>query len=146
MPTTASGIWSPEDGTKYDLPGITATMTSSIEDVIGPTVKDTGWVDVVLRPGFVAQGGLPPQVRRVGKRVEWRWGVTSAGLNINSVAVIADIPEEFRPDKYSVYGYAASSNVAASGQIYVNPGGVVYIRTAATLGSYYVAHLSWFVG
>lgn len=69
MPTTASGIWSPEDGTKYDLPGITATMTSSIEDVIGPTVKDTGWVDVVPGSGFkIADGGWA-RYRRVGMAV-----------------------------------------------------------------------------
>ena len=109
-------------------------------------LSDTGWVNVPLRAGFAAQGGILPQVRRVGKRVDWRWGISNTGLTTaDTTYAFADIPVGYRPTAISAYGYAAANTSAAGGRIDVSPAGVVTLRTGVVLGNYYVASLSWYI-
>ncbi|MGO2634738.1 MAG: hypothetical protein ACTH9H_13420 [Galactobacter sp.] len=141
---TYLAVGNTENGKPTDWQNVTPDWIKALSPS-GAAAYDTGWVNVTLRSGFTAQDGITPQVRRVGKRVDWRWGISNAGLTTNSATTFADVPAGFRPTSISAYGYADSNNPAGGGQIYVAPSGAVTLHVGATLGSYYVASLSWYV-
>lgn len=137
MATTASGFWYPDEGTNFNINTIMSTAMSSVETKAGPHVLDTGWVDCVRASGIRQQGGADPQVRRIGKVVYMRWGVSANGIAGNSVRTVFTIPVGYRPPVWKYFPVASSSAGFTALSVVKNDGGVE-IRTNASAGSYYM--------
>lgn len=146
LPTNSAGPDAPTDST--DIDGLLGLGLDAQEirnwlvalSPSGASAYDTGWVTVPLRSGFTNQGGAPMQVRRVGKIVRLRWGITSTGLTAGSGYVpIADVPAGFRPTGVNaVYCSVASSTAQTVGVGSVQLDGSVNLRPNAVLGGYYL--------
>ena len=146
MAVTASGIWHPDPGDAYSNVANLATMAESIEDAVGPYVSDTGWVDCTVMPGHSVQSSRPVQVRRIGPRVQMRWGISNLGLSANTTSDIIQLPPGFYP-ALNCYLPAIGHIGTAMAMIHISPStGKIDIRTGPTLGSYYILDAaSWLV-
>lgn len=85
---------------------------------IAPT--DTGWVNLVLRSGYVAHSGRTPQVRRKNGVTYMRGGVaTSAGSSFATTAyqIAADLPSGFTAPGQNSYFIAFTGTGGASGTV-----------------------------
>lgn len=142
MATTASGFWYPDEGTAFNINTILATTVSSLETKVGPHVLDTGWVDCPLISGTSQQGSSLPQVRRIGKTVTMRWGVSGAGKAANSNTNVCTVPVGFRPIEFKRFVCtSASANVTP--KITIGADGVVGLQVPSSTSSYFtfeVAH------
>lgn len=130
-------IWTPDETTGYDYTANLATMASSIENRVGPYVYDTGWVDCTLLSGVSQQGNSKPQVRRLGKQVLMRWGISGSGITANASKDVFTIPQGFRPVEWKYFPIIAAS-VNAMAMTVVKSDGVVQLRTPGTASSYYI--------
>ena len=145
MATTSTGFWYPDEGTSFNINTIMSTMASSLESKVGPHVIDSGWVDCPLVSGTSQQGASLPQVRRIGKKVYMRWGVSGTGKAANGTTNVCTIPVGFRPTEWK-YFMIAGSGITTYARITVRSDGSVGMNTAASVGSYYIfdaAH--WFI-
>lgn len=137
MATTASGFWYPDEGTAFNINTIMATAMSSVETKVGPHVVDTGWVDCPLVSGTTQQGGSLPQVRRIGKVVRMRWGVSGAGKAANTSSTVCVVPVGYRPTEYKYFtGSSASAN--HPGRFSVRSDGNVVLYVPEVGSSYYI--------
>lgn len=101
----------------------------------GPT-PDTGWVRLILNPGFAAAAGEHPECRRIGSVVYVRGVFTNAGMTATGTFNVAQIPVGFVPPvNYPLR--AGTMNAATSGVIFFFATGVVQIRTGSALSGYY---------
>lgn len=141
MATTAAGFWYPDEGTNFNINTIMSTMASSLQTKVGPHVVDTGWVDCPLTSGTTQQGSSLPQVRRIGKIVYMRWGVSGDGLTIAANNGVCTVPVGFRPSPYRYFPVA--SNGSNWGRITVKPSGLIDLYTGPARGSYYIFDTAW---
>lgn len=137
MALTASGFWYPDEGTAFNINTMFSTSMSSVETKVGPHVLDTGWVDCPLRSGTSQQGASLPQVRRIGKVVRMRWGVSGSGKAANSVSEVCTIPVGFRPTEYK-YFTVASASANYPGRLVPQPSGIVALYVPSASSSYYI--------
>lgn len=138
MPTTSPDNFPyPDNNSDASINVHIAALAGAVQAKVGPYILDTGWVDCPLRPGTSQQGGSLPQVRRIGKTVYIRWGVSGTGKAANTNSQVFTIPTGFRPATSS-YVTVASSNGNASALGVIHPSGIVDLRTSASTGSYYM--------
>lgn len=105
---------------------------------------DSGWLECPVRSGFSMQGGRPPEVRRMGSSVRYRWGVAATGMTPSGANIVADVPAGLAPRGPSSPYFMGASNVAErSGIIYVGTDGGIVVRPPATLGTYYIGTSEW---
>jgi hypothetical protein len=141
--TTTYALPYPENSSAADVPYDVKQLADAVDARLVAMGLDSGWVDVTIAPGFVAQAGAEkPQVRKIGKTVYMRggWqggagsGITAAGGSY----YIGTVPAGFRPPA-PVVAPCGSSSAAAIAGLHVQTDGQVQIRTAATIGAYYKA-------
>ena len=99
---------------------------------------DSGWVDITVLPGFLAQnpGTEQPQVRRLGKRVITRGGWNISGIPASATTIIGQMPTGFSPP-YAVVGAAGTASAISMCIMRIDVNGQVSVRTAASTSSYY---------
>lgn len=145
MATTAAGFWYPDEGTSFNINTIMATMASSLQTKVGPHVVDTGWVDCPLNPGTTQQGSSLPQVRRIGKVVYMRWGISGTGRTAGTTTNVFTVPAGFRPVDWK-YFPVISNTVGATGRTVVRSDGTVQLGTSSSVGAYYIwDSASWII-
>ena len=106
---------------------------------------DSGWIDLTVNAPYAHQGSLKMQIRRIGNVVYPRWGISNAGLAANGNYAVSTIPVGFRPAR-DIYIPAISSTPATDGLATIKSStGQLDIRTAATLGSYYILQTPWLI-
>lgn len=138
MAETASGFWYPDPGTSYSSNGNLATLASSIEAKVGPSIVDTGWVNCTYRAGYTA--GTPGQlrVRQVGKIIYFQGGATGSFLN-GVYTQVATIPTGFRPGStfrggaFGQAGRAAGIEISSAGTVifaHTNPSNPPWISAS----------------
>lgn len=137
MATTTSGFWYPDEGTAFNINTIMSTTVSSLETKVGPHVLDTGWVDCPLVSGTSQQGASLPQVRRIGKTVQMRWGVSGTGKAANSSSNVCTVPVGFRPKDWR-YFTAASASTNVTPRIVVRGDGLVVLYVPSSTSTYYI--------
>lgn len=104
---------------------------------------DTGWVPLIILPGFAAAVDEDPEVRRIGGVVYVRGIFSNTGLTANGTFTVAELPPGFAPPiNYPLR--AGTQSGAINGTIFFFATGDVQIRTGPTLGSYYsTAAANW---
>ena len=103
---------------------------------------DTDWIDGTVLPGFAANQGNVPQVRKQGARVTMRRGVNNTGLSASGSFEVLSFPPDLAPAE-SKYVPVAGSSAAATGMAVVSTTGRVTLRTSATLSPYYLFDAVW---
>jgi len=103
---------------------------------------DTGWIDGTVLPGFAANQGNSPQVRKRGGRVSMRRGVDKTGLSASGSFEIMSFPPDLAPTEWK-YIPVAGSSAAATGMAVVSSTGRVTLRTSDTLSPYYLFDAVW---
>lgn len=138
MPTTANiDMPYPDESSDASLNVHIAALAGAVDSRIGPYVLDTGWVDCPLVSGTTQQGGSLPQVRRVGKTVYMRHGVSGTGKAAGSNSTVCTVPAGFRPPSWKYFS-AASSTQDSVPRVVVRSDGSVLLYVPATTGSYYI--------
>jgi len=136
MAATTNYGWPLPDGTSLpDVPYWLAQLGNAIANQFA----DSGWVDVTVSSGFAAMAGAEkPQVRKIGNIVYLRGGWTNTGVSTANTAYnVGVIPVGYRPINSPLVGAAGSSAGNAVAGLHIQTDGVVQVRTASTLGSYY---------
>src|SRR5699024_3547189 len=103
---------------------------------------DTGWIDGTVLPGFAANQGNSPQVRKRGGRVSMRRGVDKTGLSASGSFEIMSFPPDLAPTEWK-YIPVAGSSAAATGMAVVSSTGRVTLRASDTLSPYYLFDAVW---
>lgn len=127
------GIWTPDEGTSYNINTILATMASSMDTAIGPYVSDTGWVAITPNAGYTAGEGLA--WRRVGKEVKLRGLVTKTGSNYGTTyEPVFTLPAGSRPAIFSRWPVASFISSTESRLVHANiaADGVVSVGSSET--------------
>lgn len=108
---------------------------------------DTGWVACVRASGVGKQGTREPEVRRIGKTVHIRWGVTSANFTVNGNFDAFTIPAGFWPSGGGVYSPLATNRADSNGVTEISATtGLAKVRTGGSLGTYYMWDgISWLI-
>lgn len=132
----------PDESSDASLNVHIAALAGAIDSRIGPYVLDTGWVDCPLRSGVSQQGGALPQVRRVGKIVYMRWGVSGSGMSANAGKDVCTIPSGFRPPTWK-YHTAVSATPNSIGRVTVRSDGIVRLDIPSILSTYYIFDSAW---
>ena len=105
-------------------------------------LDDTGWLDVMVSPGFAIQGTERPQVRRVGQTVFSRGGWNSTGITASASFNIGTLPAGFSPTQ-NVLWQAGVQAGGISAQMFIGSNGVVSIRVGTTVPSYMMMGVTW---
>lgn len=154
MALDANGVWQYEEtdseATASDLLNLgmasVSTRINTLQaDIDGkePELGDTGWVAVPVGSGYSAYTGYEPQVRRIGSVVHWRGGWDDTGLSASANHNdIGTVPGGFRPVG-NTFHTAVTNSADNSGKIVFFADGGVRLDTGSSLGSYYVAFLTW---
>jgi hypothetical protein len=143
FPASSPGRIISADGTSVIINGDgTFTFGSIARDVAGGstklagiTVEDTGWVNVTLKSGFTAGGGLTPQVRRINGVVYGRGYVSGTGITAGSFVEVAILPAGFWPS--SGLGFAAGSNTATAMSMSLQSNGSLQCYCSATTAAWF---------
>lgn len=104
---------------------------------------DTGWVAVTVNAGYAAAAGNLPFVRRIGSVVYAKGGVDGTGLAVSTTkGGVMTIPAGFRPPATN-FQRAGTNTGNAAATLFVQPTGMVDVRTNATLGTLYTFTAPW---
>lgn len=130
--TTQLNQWEPRDGT-FAWVGSVGYVR-----IVGSWAifyEDTGWVSCPIIPGRTVQGGQLPSVRRHNGKVQMQWGISGAGMAVNSAYDSCTIPSGFRPSQFKYFmGAAQSANAAV--RVSVSPAGLLTVATGPAVPSY----------
>lgn len=146
--TVSAGI--PEATDPPDLPYLFDAAVAPIDGYLDQYLKDWGWANVALNGGFAYQNAVPMAVRRIGKQVSARWGVSSSGITAtNTTYNIGTVPVDYRPAQTTYFNYVSSNpGYGARGIVYSGSGIVdLIVPTGWTIGPYFLfpAGTSWLV-
>lgn len=130
-------IWTPDESTSFDYTANLATMKSSIENRVTPYIYDTGWVDCALLSGVQQQGSSLPQVRRIGKQIVMRWGISGNGIAASSAKDVFRIPIGFRPVEWKYYP-VITSDAKTTAITTIRSDGTVQLKTNTATSPYYI--------
>jgi hypothetical protein len=117
------------------MAGINNAITSTVDahasttDVNGQHY-DSGWIDVVLRTGYVFSGEVP-RYRRIGRQVFLRGRVArSPAINFiaNNQYIVGDLPANFRPNPLVMWGLAGANGTQSGGRFWVTATGEIIIQ------------------
>jgi hypothetical protein len=122
------------DGT-FTFGSIARDVAGGSTKLAGITVEDTGWVNVTLKSGFTAGGGLTPQVRRINGVVYGRGYVSGTGITAGSFVEVAILPAGFWPS--SGLGFAAGSNTATAMSMSLQSNGSLQCYCSATTAAWF---------
>lgn len=128
-PATQAQVDAGADTSRYVTP-------DTLDGVLGHS-DNTDWVDIIIRPGFAAQGpDEVPQVMRRNGVLYLRGLFSNTGISANGTYIVGDFPAGFEPPR-NMQVPAGSSTGNAAAQMFLSASGQIQIRTNSTRGAYY---------
>lgn len=130
-----------EDGTNGTDGADGASFNEADYIPAGTTQYNTGWIACsIIGTTYAHQGNDVVEIRREGKNVEMRWGISSAGLSANANHDVLTFPAGygFEPASFK-YFPIASNNVPSNGNAVIdNVNRKISVRTGGSVGAYYM--------